>query len=158
MTGISCLSLQSDADNPSNCPVALQSAYSQRRDLSRDDRTRKSAQVHKILDAVEIRMVPCQEKLSAKPTNTGPVEIESELTCLCPTLEKLKWHMPLIEQHVKLLGEQLDNLEALVLEWRLAVTEKNEEPVPCHCGESLFYEGFFAQLRSGFQLTSRSSL
>ena len=66
--------------------------------------------------------------------------------------------MPLIEQRVKLLGEQLDNLEALVLEWRLAVTEKNEEPVPYHCGESLFYEGFFAHPRSGFQLTSRSSL
>ena len=87
-TGISCLSLQSDTDNPSNRPVALQSAYSQRRDLLRDDRTRKSAQVHKILDAVEIHMVPCREKLFAKPTNTGLVEIESELTCLRPMLEK----------------------------------------------------------------------
>ena len=103
-------------------------------------------------------MVPCWEKLSTKPTNTGLVEIESELTCLHPTLEKLKQHTPLIEQRVKLLGEQLDNLEALILEWRLAITEKNEEPVPYHCGESLFYEGFFAQLCSGFQLTSRSSL
>ena len=69
-------------------------------------------------------MVPCWERLSTKPTNTGLVGIESELNCLRPILEKLKQHTPLIEQCVKLLGEQLDNLEALVLEWRLAVTEK----------------------------------
>jgi hypothetical protein len=130
----------SSRTSSTNDSITDLSAWRQRQDLPRQDCTRKSVQAHKILDAVEIRVVSCREKLLAQPTHDTLRELESELACLRQVLERVKRRTSFIEQRAAVLGEQLDQLEGRVFEWRLAVPESSHDPAPYNCGKNEFFK------------------
>jgi hypothetical protein len=99
--------LDADSSGVSSCTsstndsVTNLSAWQQRQDLPRQDRTRKSIQAYKILDAIKIHVVPCREKLLVQSMHNTLRELDSELACLHRVLERVKHWTSFIEQRLE---------------------------------------------------------